>query len=264
MFRESVVRAGAGAEALAYHDDGTQAFFLNRHGSGGAAVYLNADVYSYIDLRRLGQGRRMRKMFAALFTRTDCRNPHNRLLPTFPVNNWFGMEMTWLRDGDTSYYGVLPAYDVDNRAPRPVTLPFPDRTHVYDVRARKYLGPGGPINDTLYPGKPKMYAALPYEISGPSVNAPPEASPGEPVELTIAVSADTNQLGPHAVRVEVTLPDGRHPEYLSRTLYLPNGQATWSFVPALNSPTGRWTVTAVEAVSGIQASAHVNVGTMTR
>ena len=257
MFREPVVRAGA--EALGYHDDGTQAFFLKRQGSGGMAVYLNADVYSYIELRRRGQGHRMRKMFAALFTRTDCRNPDNRLSPTFPVNNWFGMELTWLRDGDTSYYGVLPAYDVDNRAPRPVTLPFAEGTHVYDVRARKYLGPGGPINDTLYPGKPKMYAALRYKVAGVSVAAPPTARRGEPIGITLGVAAATDKLGPHAARVEVSLPDGRKPEYLARTVYLPTGQATYSFVPALNSPTGRWSVTAIEVVSGAQARAQVNV-----
>ena len=257
MFREPVVRAGA--EAMGVHDDGTQAFFMRRQGRGGAAVYLNADVYSYVDLRRRGQGRRMRQLFASLFTRVDCRNPDNRLLPTFPVKNWFGMELTWLRDGETSYYGVLPAYDVDNRAPRPVTLPFPGGTHVYDVRARKYLGPGGPIDDTLYPGKPRMYAALRYKVAGVSVVAPPTARRGEPIEITIDVAAEADELGPHATRVEVSLPGGRKPEYLSRTLYLPNGQATWSFVPALNSPPGFWTVTAVEAVSGMQATARVNV-----
>ena len=66
-------------------------------------------------------------------------------------------------------------------------------------------------------------------------------------------------MGPHAVRIEVSLPDGRPVEYLARTLYLPEGEGIYSFVPALNSPAGRWTVNAVEAVSGKQASTHFEV-----
>jgi len=186
------------------------------------------------------------------------------MFPPFEVKRRYGsaagrIEVTRLRDGDTWYYGVLPGFAVDDKAPRPITLPFSEGTHVYDVRERKYMGPGGPIEGTLYPGRPKMYAALPYPVAGLTVGAPQVARRGEPVEVTISVTAKTDKMGPHAVRVEVSLPDGRKSEYLARTLYLPKGAGLFSFVPALNSPAGRWAVSAVEAVSGKRASAHFDV-----
>ena len=255
IFHDAV--AADGAEALACHDDGTAAFFVHPHGAG-QAVYLNTDLYGYVDLRRCGQERRLREVFAALLVRT------NHLFPPFQVKQRYGsaagrMAVTRLVDGDTRYYGVLPAFDVEDKAPRPVILPFARGMHVYDVREQEYLGPGGPIEDTLHVGRPEMYAALPYPVEGLSVRAPQEASRGEPVEISIAVAAGIEEMGPHAVRVAVSLPDGRQPEYLGRTLYLPKGEGRYAFVPALNSPVGRWSVSAVEVVSGKRASARFHV-----
>jgi len=262
LFREPVACSGLEEEVRGYHDDGTQAFFVHPYG-GGLAVYLNADLYSYIDMRRRGQERRTRELFTELLDERHYASV-NRLLPPFRVKHRYGpaagrMEVTRLRDGDTWYYGVLPAFDVDDFAPRPVILPFPEGRHVYDVRAHKYLGNGGPIEDILYPGRPAMYAALPYQVDGLTVRAPREVRRGEPVKIRIAVAAHTDDMGPHAVRVEVSLPDGREVEYLARTLYLPAGKGAFSFVPALNSPKGRWHVSAVEAVSGAGASADFDV-----
>jgi hypothetical protein len=226
--------------------------------SGGKVVYLNTDLYGYIDLRRRGQERGLRELFTELIAGI------NDLHPPFRVRHRYGSgagqaEVAILNDGDTRYYGVLPAFNVDDKSPRPVVLPFPNDMHVYNVRSQQYMGPGGPIKTTLYPGRPQMYAALPYKVTGLSVDAPPSARRGVPFEISIHVAAGTSHRGPHAVRVEVRTPDKRTPEYLSPTLYLPNGQANWSFVPALNSPTGHWTVCAVEAVSGIEASARFHV-----
>ena len=57
--------------------------------------------------------------------------------------------------------------------------------------------------------------------------------------------APTDDIGPYAPRIEVSLPDGHKPEYLARRLYLLKGEKGFSFVPALNSLLGQWTVNAV-------------------
>ena len=100
---------------------------------------------------------------------------------------------------------------------------------------------------------------LPYAVEELSIAAPMAAERGEPVDIRINVAAQTHDIGPHAVRVEVNLPDGRKVEYLGRTLYLPKGDGGFSFVPALNSPAGRWSVSATEAVSGKRATTHFEV-----
>ncbi len=226
--------------------------------SGGEAVYLNTDLYGYIDLRRTGRERQLREFFAELLVQVD------HLYPPFQIKQRYGaaagrVEVTRHVDGDTWYCGVMPSFDVGDKAPREVILPFPPGAHVYDVRGQKYLGPGGPIEDTLYVGRAEMYAVLPYVIEGLSVRAPQRVERGEPVEIRIAVAAGTEDIGPHAVRIEVNLPDGRKVEYLGRTLYIEKGEGVFSFVPALNSAVGQWTVTAVEAVCGKQASAGFDV-----
>ncbi|MDP7400006.1 MAG: hypothetical protein QF541_24290, partial [Lentisphaeria bacterium] len=227
---------------------------------GGKALYLNTDLYSYIDLRSRGSERDMRKLLTAFLTVRD----HLIMFPPFQIKLRPGhvagrVEVTRFSDGDTRYYGVLPAFDVDDKTARPVTLPFPGGGHVYDVRARKYMGVSGPTEGTLHPGQPQMYAVLPYKVTGLSIGAPRETTRNEKVEIRVTVAAATGDVGPHAVRLEVSLPDGRKPEYLAQTLYLPKGNAVYTFVPALNSPVGRWSVSAVEAVSGKQATARFDV-----
>ncbi len=104
-----------------------------------------------------------------------------------------------------------------------------------------------------------MYAALPYKVADLSIDAAQGVTRGEPVAIRIAVTAPTEAVGPHAARIEVRLPDGRQPEYLARTLYLPQGEEVFTFVPALNSPAGRWSVSAVEVISGKRTSVHFDV-----
>lgn len=247
------------AESFAYHDDGTPGYLIN-YTLGGKALYLNTDLYSYIDLRGHGSERNVRKLLTAFLTVRD----HLTMFSPFQIKLRPGhvagrVEVTRFADGDTRYYGVLPAFDVDDKTPRPVTLPFPDGGHVYDVRAQKYLGASGPIADTLHPGQPEMYAVLPYKVAGLSIDTTQDATRDEKVEIRVAVAATTDNVGPHAVHLEVSLPDGRKPEYLAQTLYLPEGEAVYTFVPALNSPAGQWSVSAVEAVSGKQATVDFDV-----
>jgi hypothetical protein len=66
------------------------------------------------------------------------------------------------------------------------------------------------------------------------------------------------------VHVEVAFPDGTRPEYLRRTLYLPEGIGTFEFAPALNAPrAGRgdeaWSLVATEAVSGKSTTVRFRV-----
>lgn len=255
MFHDPVTRDTA--EARAYHDDGTPAFFTHPHGAG-QAVYLNTDLYGYIGLRRSGQERRLREAFATLLVQT------NHLYPPFQIKHPDGsaagrVEVTQFTDGRVRYYGVLPAFDVDDRKPRDVVLPFPARTHVYDVRTQQYLGSGGPTNATINPGQARMYAALPYVVDSLTIGAPQQATQGEPVEIAISVVAQTDDMGPHAIHVEVSDPHGHQQEHLTRTVYLPRGTGYFSFVPAFNSPTGHWAITAAEVVSGKQVTAQFHI-----
>jgi hypothetical protein len=178
-------------------------------------------------------------------------NKHGHLLAATQV--------TRFRDGDTWYYGVLSDFFVYDQSPVTAALPFPAGKHVYDVRGQRYLGAGGVIHDTLEPGRPAMYAALPYNVAGLSVDCPPRANRGEPIEVAIQVVGDAGRLGPHVVRVQVVHPDGVVPEYWPRTIYLPAGHGPFTFTPALNASTGTWRVRATDAVSGMAGADRVRI-----
>ena len=77
--------------------------------------------------------------------------------------------------------------------------------------------------------------------------------------MEVVIDAGTAQPGPHAVRVKVVYPDGTEPEFLARTLYLPRGKASFSFIPALNAPAGVWRVAAIECVSGKKTQEQLEV-----
>ena len=58
----------------------------------------------------------------------------------------------------------------------PIQLSINHLVHV--VRTQKNLGVRRPIEDTLHPGQPEMYAVLPYKVSCLSIHAPESANRG--------------------------------------------------------------------------------------
>ena len=102
-----------------------------------------------------------------------------------------------------------------------------------------------------------MYAAIPYEILGIDVSCENKVERGESVQIELAINADTTHLGPHAVWVQVVCPNSAELEYFRRMVYLPQGRAGFSFVPALNAPVGLWQIKVVECVSGKEAQKEI-------
>jgi len=255
VFRESL--APDGATVYAYHDDGMPALFVNHIGQG-AAIYLNADLYAYDAMRRHGTEQDLRELFRALLIRlADLHAP-------FVPEHRFGhpvahTEVTRFTDGETQYWGVLPDFAVDDKTPVAVTMPFPAGMHVYDVRQRRQLGDTGVAEGTLEPGQVQLYAALPYQVTGISASGPGSIPRGARAQIELRVASSGGELAGHAARVTVTLPDGSKPEYLTKTLYLPEGKGEFSFVPALNAQPGVWTVNVVEVMSGERAQLVLRV-----
>ena len=261
VFHESIVGDEAGS--WGYHDDGAAALFVNFREGGIKAIYLNFDLYAYEQMRREGVEHDVRKTLRYVMMSAWGSTGSFIKAPFVPENKrghlLAATRVTRFRDGNTWYFGVLPDFYIFDKSPIQAALPFPRGQHVYDVRGRRYLGPGGVIRDDLERGRPAMYAALPYKVAGLSVSCRPRANRGEPVEVEIQVAGDGGRSGPHAVRVEVVHPDGFVPEYWPRTIYLPEGRGTFAFTPALNAPAGTWHVRATDAVSGMVGADQVRI-----
>jgi glycosyl hydrolase family 42 (putative beta-galactosidase) len=191
VFHENIVAEGATIKGC--HDDGTPALFIQGFGEG-RANYLNCDLYAYHDMRRRGTERDLRELFRGLLMKEA-----DQFAP-FMVQHRLGhavghTEVTRFRDGDTRYFGVLRDHVVDDKRPVVVALPFPQGLHVYDVRARRYLGAGGPVETILQPGGARLFAALPYAVSGVSVVCPSKVERGAAFEAKIQIKADTDRVG---------------------------------------------------------------------
>ncbi len=261
VFHEAIVADTA--NSYGFHDDGTPALFIHFREGGVKAIYLNFDLYAYEQMRREGRERDLRETLRYILM-SPYGGTGSQIEAPFVVEHEHGhpidrTTVTRLRDGRTWYYGVLPDFFPYDKSPAAVSLPFPDGRHVYDVRAKRYLGAGGKIVDVLRAGRPKMYAVLPYEVAGVSAQAPTRSKRGDPIDVTIQVEGGAPKPGPHAVRVAVSHPDGVMPEYWPRTIYLPAGEGSYQFTPALNAPTGPWQITVTECVSGRQARAVVKI-----
>ena len=149
---------------------------------------------------------------------------------------------------------LLPSPD------QPATIALPEPAIVY-VRAGKRAGEGlvREWDVTLSRGYPLVYAILPYEVTGVTVQAPDSAERGANAEITVAVQADAD-LGYHVVRVDVYAPgsDQPHRQYSQNVdCFGAPGRAT---IPlALSDQAGAWRLVARDAATGVQAETTLQV-----
>ena len=256
-FRDSIVVDSA--RVCGYHEDGSPAFLLNKYFKGNA-IYLNFDLYSYSKQRKKGFERDVRESFRSILMKlTSIETPQP--VARSKSGSFLGATecVRWV-DGQTTYVGLIPDYRVFDQRSESMTVQFPEKTHVYDIRKKRYLGNNRVISDSLEPGMAKFYAALPYKVSSLSLAGPEKVALGQRVRIKINVKGTSEKVGPHSVRIKVVFsPDGTKPEYLAKTIYLPNGIGEYSFVPALNTPAGTWKIYAVECFSGKKAEIDIKV-----
>ncbi len=165
------------------------------------------------------------------------------------------------RDGAARYLCVQQDILMPGLADQPAHIRLPEPAIVYDVRAGKRVGEGRvqEWDVTLSRGNPLVYALLPYEVTGVTVEAP-AAQRGTNAQVTTAVQVGANASGYHVVRVDVYAPgsDEPHRQYSQNVdCFGAPGQMTIPF--ALSDPAGTWRVVAHDAASGVQAETTVEV-----
>ena len=165
-------------------------------------------------------------------------------------------------DGGARYLCVQQDILVPGLADQPARITLPEAAYVYDVRAGRQVGVGRvqEWDATLSRGEPLIYALLPYEVTGVTLQAPDAVERGAAAEVTAAVQGSANIRGYHAVRVDVFAPgsDAPHRQY-SQTVDCDGGQGGITIPFALNDPAGAWRLVARDAASGATAEATLQV-----
>ena len=130
---------------------------------------------------------------------------------------------------------------------------LPSKSHLYDVRAAKYLEFVRETKAIFKKRAVKLYAMIPYKVASLALDLPAEAKPGDLAPFVLrVVPAGKGSATTHFVRFEVRSPDGKQNRAYSRNLTAERGKAEGAIPLALNDAPGAWTVTARDIVSGLR------------
>ena len=122
------------------------------------------------------------------------------------------------------------------KAPK-VVAHLPVKGHVYDVRARQYVGFTDTIATTLAPGYTRMYSVLKTKPEPVTVACPGSVKAGEPIRISFAAA---NAVGPQVFNVRIVDPDGKAPWRFRKNVRSTDGRGEYVFETAFNDTPGEW------------------------
>jgi hypothetical protein len=130
-----------------------------------------------------------------------------------------------------------------------MTIQLKDKAHLYDVRARKYLGYTDTITVEAYREKGQFYAIMPYQITGLEAKCGFDEKAKEfwfEARLAVKGGAVEDQV----LRVDVTDPDGLPARWYSGNFWTKGGKLEMHVPFALNDKPGNWKIKVTDVVSG--------------
>lgn len=236
----------------------------------GKAVYLNFPMNDYMNLRVGGvngevtanvRGRRKVTQRHRLFMRNLIAMAG--ITPAGRIEGREGfiaspyIETVTYRNGRSRYVGLLPkyfgGYIIKPEDYSPVRITFPDSGHLYDMREGKYVGQTDVTDTKIVGGVSKLYAILPYKVTGVDLSANGSTAAGSTFTYNVALQIDSGVPDRHVIHIRVLGPDGERRRLFDRNLFTTEGKASGSISLAQNETAGRWTLVARDVVSGLEA-----------
>jgi hypothetical protein len=240
--------AAAGATALASHAGGEPAVLVNRKGKG-IAIYLNFGLPEYdLNVRELF---RQIVSLAGVERLVVAEDPAGGDPPRCYERNTFAR-------GDITVHAFIRDHrrcDDSN----PVRFDFGKRSHVYDMRAKRYVGEVPTVEAVVPPGDTARYACLPYRVTAVSVRVPREARPGEALQVEAALNTGAETPGDHVLHVDLVDPAGRPVWHYARNELAPSGKLSLTVPLAANEKPGLWIVRVRDVLTGVAGGTQVLV-----
>ena len=220
---------------------------LRKTGQGGALILSPSEI-DYRRERFTARGTEVRRRLAD--TLAQAKLPRfAEIVPAQQDVGIPGLELVVYQSGQGQYLGFV------HSAPGPIaaTVRIPGARHVYDLRAKQYLGLTKEWPLSLRDGETALYAALPYAIRDVTATpALPTAVRGKPFEASISVRTERGEPAtlPHSLVVDVIDPKGRrHPHYSQVVVSSGPGQAQATVPFALSDLPGTWTLRIADRAS---------------
>jgi len=139
-----------------------------------------------------------------------------------------------------------------------VSVALPQKSFVYDVRAKKALGNTDRLVLALDPNEPTLLALSKMPLPSPIVTAPVRARPGDATELHFAFDGSAER-ATHILHVDMLSPSGVNiPEY-SGNLLAANGAASKILRLSSTAEIGTWTIRVTDVLSGQTKTTELDV-----
>jgi len=255
---ETGIRVTTGKN-MAVFEDGTPAIILNNYGKG-KAIYLNLDVSDYSSMKAGGVAGEViaeekakadyvstvQDIFEKILVNTNLKKRVEILDNEKPVNSG---ERFYYTDGTNLYFAYIPEVTSEKK----VKITIDKKAHIYDVRAKKYIGNTDNFIDTLKPGNVKVYSILQYKVNGIEGNLKNQYKQGENIPVTLNVKTDAKSPGRHILRVEL-LKDGKNIQAYNKNLVAEKGSASFTIPLAFNEEKGNYTLVVRDINSGVETS----------
>ena len=248
------------AEALAFSSKGTPLLIINEYGRG-KAILFNMLARDYQIWRTLSREAPFRQSIAAVLSWAGM-NP--RVKCSVHASGDTGMralsatQKVRLLDSKVEYVGILRDFALrpderitmsDMRA-HPTAIDFGREAHVYDVRRKLYRGYRRNIDELIHPAGAKLYALLPYEVTGfetETAYLPGQRRLNLKAWLT---TAGKERLGRHVFRIELVGPDGRPQPAYDENCLAEGGKLQKTIFLGYNASSGVWQLKMSDIASG--------------
>ncbi len=240
--------AATSATAFASHATGEPAVLVQRKGEG-LTVYLNFGLPAYdVKVREL-----LRQIVAraGIERLVIAENPAGGDPPRCYERNTFTR-------GPINVHAFIRDHRRCENAD-PVRLDLGDRSHVYDMRAKRYVGNVSSVETTVPPGDTALYACLPYRVKSLAVRVPRIAKPGEELGIEAQLDAGTGELGDHVLHMDLVEPTGEPAWHYTRNELAASGELSLNVPLAANEKPGTWTVRIRDVLTGVTGQAKISV-----
>ena len=224
-------------------------FIVKRHGRG-AAVYLNALVDEYGDMRLRGDD--VRPVVRAVKSALTAAG----FVPDWDASLPPGTEFIRYDSGANNYVGLcrIPGTSKEHGQ---FHIALPRERHIVDLTGDHTTSSSAVLAGRLAPGETRLFALLPA-APGP-LNVKVSRQPqGLKVEVRLSNPSGTPRAG--AVSIRILTPEGQeHPAYTAN-LSIPEGHARVPIALGLNERTGTWQVVVRDVVTGKEATREIALG----
>lgn len=196
-----------------------------------------------------------RERVAAFLTLAGCAPPVEL---AGDANNAFQGARYRLRYGQANLIALLSDPDGPPKGQN-IRLELPKGFYYYDLIRGIPQSARSRLSRRLAPGAPLLLAALPYRVEKLHLEAPASTAAGHRVPLRIMLQARDATPGEHLVRIEMSAGMNRPLPHYTRLVTCKAGLGETYLPLALNEIPGRYRITAHDILTGLSATAQIEV-----